>query len=57
MSKTKYLITDAWNGEGYSDSDIEILEVENYLNGSPKQEQLKEKLLVKTLVIISIAKL
>ena len=45
MSKTKYLITDAWNGEGYSYSDIEILEVENYLNGSPKQEQLKEKLL------------
>tara|TARA_R100000995_G_C3454004_1_gene109607 strand:+ start:163 stop:624 length:462 start_codon:yes stop_codon:yes gene_type:complete len=45
MSKTKYLITDAWNGEGYSDSDIEILEVENYLSGSPKQEELKEKLL------------
>lgn len=45
MNKTKYLITDTWNGEGYSDSDIEILEVENYLSGSPKQEELKEKLL------------
>tara|TARA_B100000035_G_scaffold74048_1_gene61370 strand:+ start:619 stop:1071 length:453 start_codon:yes stop_codon:yes gene_type:complete len=45
MNKTKYLITDAWNGEGYSDSDIEILEVENYPGGTPKQEKLKKKLI------------
>lgn len=45
MSKTKYLITDSWNGQGYSDSDIEILEVENYPSGTPKHEELKNKLL------------
>jgi hypothetical protein len=26
MSNTKYLVTDTWNGEGYSDSNIQIIE-------------------------------
>ena len=45
MSKTKYLITDSWNGQGYSDSDIEILEVDNYPSGTPKHVALKKRLL------------
>jgi hypothetical protein len=45
MNKTKYLITDTWNGQGYSDSDVEILEVENYPSGTPKKEELKKRLI------------
>ena len=45
MNKTKYLVTDTWNGQGYSDCDIEILEVENYPNGTPKVEELKKRLM------------
>ncbi len=41
----QYLITDAWNGEGYSESDIEILEVDLYPSGIPKTDKLREKLL------------
>ena len=41
MSKTKYLVTESWNGEGYSDSDIEIIEVENDFNGNPNLNELK----------------
>ena len=51
MSKTKYLITDTWNGEGYSDSDIEILEVENYPSGTPKQEELKKRLINRIIIL------
>ena len=45
MNKTKYLVTDTWNGGGYSDCDIEICEVENYPSGTPKQEELKKRLI------------
>jgi hypothetical protein len=48
MSKTKYLITESWNGEGYSDSDIEIIEVENYPNGEANLQDLKSQLIAKT---------
>ena len=41
----QYLITDTWNGEGYSESDIEILEVDLYPSGIPKTDKLREKLL------------
>ena len=41
MSKTKYLVTESWNGEGYSDSDIEIIEVDNDFNGNPNLNELK----------------
>ena len=41
MSKTKYLVTESWNGQGYSDSDIEIIEVQNDFNGNPNLNELK----------------
>lgn len=47
MSKTKYLVTESWNGEGYSDSDIEIIEVENDFNGNPNLNELKSILVSK----------
>ena len=37
MSNTKYLVTDTWNGEGYSDSNTQIIESEI--------GELKEKLI------------
>ena len=42
---TKYLVTNTWNGQGYSDCDIEILEVENYPSGTPKLKELKKRLM------------
>lgn len=47
MSKTKYLVTESWNGEGYSNSDIEIIEVENDFNGNPNLNELKSILVSK----------
>ena len=41
----QYLITDTWNGEGYSDSDIEIHEVDTYPSGHPKIHKLQRKLI------------
>jgi hypothetical protein len=41
----RYLITDTWNGEGYSDSDIEIREVDTYPSGHPKTHELQRKLI------------
>ena len=54
MNKTKYLITDTWNGEGYSDCDIEILEVENYPNGTPKVEELKKRLMDRSTILCNL---
>ena len=41
----QYLVTDVWNGEGYSDSDVEIHEVDIYPSGHPKTEELQRKLI------------
>ena len=41
----QYLVTDVWNGEGYSDSDVEIHEVDTYPSGHPKTEELQRKLI------------